>query len=172
MPSGETLGKHSLKTWFFPTEKFPSSSLALILSITGGFLFLLLLLLGFLCYALKDQSSSNYVRLSRAVSAISQIKLLGSSRASLVAPENDEAEQEQSIHLQRISKRAPQNGYPNTTTTLPEVIAEDEYCVRLKSAWKVSCFWTIQLTTKCFSVNLCPINWNGRLGISPYCSPE
>ena len=104
----------------------------MILSISGGFLFLLLFLLGFLYYALKDQSSSNYVRLSRAVSAISQIKLLGSSRASLVAPENDEAEQEQSIHLQRISKRGPQNGYPNTT--LPEVIAEDEYCVRLKSA--------------------------------------
>ena len=132
MPSGEKICKHSLKTWFFPTEKFPSS-LALILSITGGFLFLLLLLLGFLCYALKDQSSSNYVRLSRAVSAISQIKLLGSSRASLVAPENDEAEQQQSIHLQRISNLVlqPRDGYP--TTSLPEVIAEDEYWIRLKS---------------------------------------
>ena len=101
----------------------------MILSISGGFLFLLLFLLGFLYYALKDQSSSNYVRLSRAVSAISQIKLL---RSSSLAPENDEAEQ--SIHLQRISNLVlqPRDGYP--TTTLPEVIAEDEYCTRLKNA--------------------------------------
>ena len=104
---------------------------AMILSISGGFLFLLLFLLGFLSYALKDQSSSNYVRLSRAVSAISQIKLLRSS-SLVVAPENDEAEQ--SIHLQRISNLVlqPRDGYP--TTTLPEVIAEDEYCTRLKNA--------------------------------------
>lgn len=102
----------------------------MILSISGGFLFLLLFLLGFLYYALKDQSSSNYVRLSRAVSAISQIKLLRSS-SLVVAPETDEAEQ--SIHLQRISNLVlqPRDGYP--TTTLPEVIAEDEYCIRLKS---------------------------------------
>ena len=104
----------------------------MILSISGGFLFLLLFLLGFLSYALKDQSSSNYVRLSRAVSAISQIKLLRSSSSLVVAPETDEAEQ--SIHLQRISNLVlqPRDGYP--TTTLPEVIAEDEYCTRLKNA--------------------------------------
>ena len=103
-----------------------SFSLGFIIAISSSSLgFLLLLCLGFLYYALKDQSS-NYVRLSRAVSAISQIKLL---RSNSVEPlqENDE---EQPIHLTRMSDLQ----YPiRNRPTLPEVIiTEDEYGVKIK----------------------------------------
>ena len=103
-----------------------SLSVGFIIAISSSSLGFLLLCLGFLCYALKDQSS-NYVRLSRAVSAISQIKLLRSNSVEPLQQENDEG---QPIHLTRMSDNYQAIQH---RPTLPEVIiAEDEYGVKIK----------------------------------------